>query len=336
AEQGEPPLPGNTADPARQRTDPADWRNQLRAEQGEPPLPGNTADPARQRTDPADWRNQLRAEQGEPPLPGNAIDPADWRSQLRAEQGEPPLPGNAVDPFGQRTAPRSWQQAEREDTPRGSASYREGNTGDWRRELQSDGDLADGASRRISTSAFVPFKGGVAASVKVPAANSASEGATEIIQRTGARWQDPPDTTWPPRGAVSPAAGTYERRPVSTLPSPSARQNDLLEPDEDVEEDTGGPLAAVGYTAAWYGVPVVLVVLYMLVLNRGQQAHALTTLLDGAPLFGLSLVLSMLVAVGLRRASGSWKAASVGLAAAVMGGGLATVLNSAITGQSLS
>jgi hypothetical protein len=47
-------------------------------------------------------------------------------------------------------------------------------------------------------------------------------------------------------------------------------------------------------------------------------------------------VLSMLVAVGLRWASGSWKAASVGLAAAVMGGGLATVLTSAITGQSLS
>jgi len=83
-------------------------------------------------------------------------------------------------------------------------------------------------------------------------------------------------------------------------------------------------------------VPVVLFVLYMLVLNGTQQAHALDTLAGAAPQFGLSLVLSMLVAVGLRRASGSWKAASVGLAAAVMGGGLATVLTSAITGQSLS
>jgi hypothetical protein len=35
-------------------------------------------------------------------------------------------------------------------------------------------------------------------------------------------------------------------------------------------------------------------------------------------------------------ASGSGKVASVGLAAAVMGGGLATVLTSAITGNSLS
>ena len=86
----------------------------------------------------------------------------------------------------------------------------------------------------------------------------------------------------------------------------------------------------------WYGVPVVLFVLYMLVLNGSQQAHALSTLAGAAPQFGLSLLLSMAVAVGLRRASGSWKAASVGLAAAVMGGGLATVLTSAITGNSLS
>ncbi|AGZ46816.1 hypothetical protein [Actinoplanes friuliensis] len=264
-----------------------------------------------------------------------------WRNQLRAETGEPPLPAEAATTeIRQRIEPGAWREAEREEGAGGSATYREGNTGDWRRELQTGSDLADGESRRISTSDFVPFrppsKNGAAASVKVPAANSASEGATEVIQRTGARWQDPPDTTWPPRGAVASSAGTYERRPVSTLPSPSARQNDLLEPDEDIEEDTGGPLAAVGYTVVWYGVPVVLFVLYMLVLNGAQQAHALSTLAGAAPQFGLSLVLSMLVAVGLRRASGAWKAASVGLAAAVMGGGLATVLTSAITGQSLS
>ncbi len=121
------------------------------------------------------------------------------------------------------------------------------------------------------------------------------------------------------------------------LATASGRPHDLLEPDEDeIEEDTGGPLAAVGYTVVWYGVPVVLFVLYMLVLNGSQQAHALGTLAEAAPQFGLSLVLSMVVAVGLRWASGSWKAVSVGLAAAVMGGGLATVLSSAITGNSLS
>jgi hypothetical protein len=294
------------------------------------PVSGTAGSAAPVSSQPGGWRAEAQAE---------ARTEA-WRNQLRAEQGEPPIAGDAATEIGPRVEPGAWRQAEAEE-PGGSATYRGGNTtGDWRRELSVDTELADGESRRISTADFVPFrppsKNGAAASVKVPAANSASQGATEVIQRTGARWQDPPDTQWPPRGAVASSGGTYERRPVSTLPSPSARQNDLLDPDEELEEDTGGPLAAVGYTVVWYGVPVVLFVLYMLVLNGTQQAHALDTLAGAAPQFGLSLVLSMLVAVGLRWASGSWKAASVGLAAAVMGGGLATVLTSAITGQSLS
>ncbi|MFI5495488.1 hypothetical protein [Actinoplanes sp. NPDC051859] len=266
-----------------------------------------------------EWLSKLRAEQG-----GSATQAVDrndeWLNQLRAEQG-----------LATDLGPGQGR----------GAAYRDGGSADWRQGLTADSDLADGESRRFGTSDFVPFrppsKNGASASVKVPAANSASEGITEVIQRTGANWQNPPDTEWPPKGAVlSSSAGSYERRPVSTIAAATARQSDLLEPEEEIEEDTGGPLAAVGYTVVWYGVPVVLFVLYMLVLDGNQRAHALGTLADAAPQFGLSLVLSMLVAVGLRWASGSWKAASVGLASAVMGGGLATVLTSAITGQSLS
>jgi hypothetical protein len=149
------------------------------------------------------------------------------------------------------------------------------------------------------------------------------------------------DTQWPPRRPASyqspSATGSYERRPVTGGIAVAERPNNLLEPDEDEDEDTGGPLAAVGYTVIWYGVPVVLFLLYyVIMLNATEQARALDTLAGAAPQFGLSLLLSMGVAVGLRWASGSWKAASVGLAAAVMGGGLATVLTSAITGNSLS
>ncbi|BAL93307.1 hypothetical protein AMIS_80870 [Actinoplanes missouriensis 431] len=113
---------------------------------------------------------------------------------------------------------------------------------------------------------------------------------------------------------------------------------DLLDPDDDeeAEETPGGPLAAVGYTVVWYGVPVILFVGGMFLLNSGQRTHALQTLADAAPEFAISLALSMLVALALRRATTAWKAASVGLAAAVVGGGLATVLSSAITGNSLS
>jgi hypothetical protein len=173
-----------------------------------------------------------------------------------------------------------------------------------------------------------------------------ADARTELLvgnDRSAPRWQDPPDTTWPPRGAVGGyrggvAAGAYERRSASNLTGAVGRSDNLLESDEedDFEANNGGPLSAVGYTVIWYGVPVVLFVLYMLVLNNVQQAHALGTLADAAPQFGLSLVLSMLVAVGIRWVSGTWKSASVGLAAAVMGGGLATVLASAITGNALT
>ena len=130
--------------------------------------------------------------------------------------------------------------------------------------------------------------------------------------------------------------GSYERRPV-TGGFPTSRRSNLLDPDdEEGDQDTGGPLAAIGYTVIWYGVPIVLFVVYMLVVNTGSRSHALDTLAKAAPQFLISLVLSVIVALGLRKFSSSWKAISVGLAAAVVGGGLATVLSSAITGNSLS
>lgn len=292
------------------------------------------------RTDAANWP----AEDAQP----------DWRRQLQAEQ-EPSV-GDAVTEVRQRIDPEAWQRDEREQATRGTATYREGNTGDWRRELaaESSSNLADGESRRFGTQDFVPFRpvgsaavAPVSAPVRAPAEPAARREELLVRNDPDAGPAEAPEQ-WPPRrptGYQGPAAayasaatGTYERRPVGGgLATAPGRPNDLLEPDEDeLEEETGGPLAAVGYTVIWYGVPVVLFVLYMLVLNNSQQAHALSTLAEAAPQFGLSLVLSMVVAVGLRWASGSWKAASVGLAAAVMGGGLATVLSSAITGNSLS
>jgi hypothetical protein len=257
--------------------------------------------------------------------------------------------------------PGAWR---REEAARGAASYREGHTEDWRRELAAQTGVADGESKRFGTSDFPPFRPpGATGTGALDRGAPRATGSASVVARSapladprddgrpreellvgartggGGSWQGPPDTQWPPRGGGQRSAGVagpYERRPVSTMPDPSSRRNMLDEADEDLEEVTGGPLAAVGYTALWYGVPVVLFVLYMLVLDNTQQSHALDTLAKAAPQFALSLGLSMAVAVGLRWASGSWKAASVGLAAAVVGGGLATVLMSAITGESLS
>jgi hypothetical protein len=326
--------------PARRRAETEtapdnDWADNDWADDQDEPL-----DPAVWRPDPEpqpdrqNWRMEPLAD----------ARPQSWRRGLQQDrelqQEQEPPAGAAATEIRQ---PIDWEQAEREQAARGSATYRAGNTGDWRRDLAADGDLADGQSQRYGTSDFVPFKPSGTASVPTvrPAVRQQSVGRVEEAARpAGPRWQDPPDTQWPPRpvtGYEGAATGSYERRPVSTLPPASGRQNNLLEPYEDeIADSTGGPLAAVGYTVIWYGVPVVLFVLYMLVLSGGQRAHALSTLAGAAPQFGLSLLLSMLVAVGLRWANGSWKAASVGLAAAVMGGGLATVLTSAITGNSLS
>ncbi|RZU51044.1 hypothetical protein EV385_2842 [Krasilnikovia cinnamomea] len=281
-----------------------------------------------------------------------------WRQELQAElrAEQRPSPGDAATEIrGMNPGPAStggWEQP-----GRGAASYRDGSTGDWRRELAAQGGADVTQPRRSSQNPPGPTAGKASVPVARPGAarltdnggggqagtpaRAESREPMLVGARSGGRWQDPPDTQWPPRPATgyeSAATGSYERRAVGGLAAVSERrQTNLLEPDEDeIEEDTGGPLAAVGYTVVWYGVPVVLFVLAMLVLNGSQQAHAFGTLLNAAPQFALSLVLSMGVAVGLRRASGSWKAASVGLAAAVVGGGVATVLTSAITGNSLS
>jgi hypothetical protein len=328
--------------------------------------------------DPDDWRRELR-EQARREYPDFSDAPTEIRQRIdpatfRTDQGR------GEDPFG---GPAAWQREERERQERGTAPYREGGTGDWRRALADPSDLADGESRRYGTQEFTPFRPTGSARVTPPpgpsniptsppvtarppiptsppvsarppiptspppagprtASSPVGRGRQDALvgaeRSAGARWQDPPDTQWPPRDATgSFRTGSYERRASGSLDASPSRSSNLLDPDEDeIEEKTGGPLAAVGYTVVWYGVPVVLFVFYMLVLNGSQQAHALTTLAHAAPQFGLSLVLSMIVAIGLRWASGSWKAASVGLAAAVMGGGLATVLSSAITGNALT
>ncbi|MGR6322812.1 hypothetical protein Q2K19_11475 [Micromonospora soli] len=120
-------------------------------------------------------------------------------------------------------------------------------------------------------------------------------------------------------------------------------EDDLLDPDP------GGPLRPLFYTAACYLVPALLLFIGLLFLNGQPPAgcvtditgggcdsprtHALASLIAGAPRFGLALVSSLVVAVVLRRVGTTWRSATVALAAAVVGGGLSTVMISAVTGQ---
>jgi hypothetical protein len=95
----------------------------------------------------------------------------------------------------------------------------------------------------------------------------------------------------------------------------------------------GGVLAAVVATLAWYAVPLLLFAVYTLV--QGEESQVLGSLSGGLTRFGAALAVSLVVAVLLRWVSTTWRSISVGLAAAVVGGGLSTVLLSAISGQPL-
>ncbi|MDP9798532.1 hypothetical protein J2S43_007044 [Catenuloplanes nepalensis] len=130
-----------------------------------------------------------------------------------------------------------------------------------------------------------------------------------------------------------PDAAPEQRTPRREMSAAMRRQLAVEELDELEEAPPGGPLAAIGFTVFWYSVPVLLFTVFTLTQGEAERARAGATLLGAAPQFGISLAVSIVIAYLLRLVSGTWKTASVGLAAAVMGGGLATVLVSAISGQ---
>ncbi|MBF9129291.1 hypothetical protein I0C86_09940 [Plantactinospora sp. S1510] len=121
-------------------------------------------------------------------------------------------------------------------------------------------------------------------------------------------------------------------------------EDDLLDPRPN------GPMTAVLYTAAWYGVAVLAVFVWVLTLDasvpvdcvpaasggcESERGQAMTALLDGVPRFAAALGTGLVVAALMRWFNRTWRAVTVGLAAAVVGGGLSTVLFSVISGQPL-
>ncbi|MFR9774523.1 hypothetical protein ACL02O_00490 [Micromonospora sp. MS34] len=161
----------------------------------------------------------------------------------------------------------------------------------------------------------------------------------------------PRPRTAPRRRPVDPAdagwgAASTQRRRTETVGGGSwsrRLEDDLLDPDP------GGPIRPLVYTAACYLAPALLVFVGLLFLDGrapagcvtditgggcdSPRAHAFASLIAGAPRFGLALVSSLVVAVVLRRVGTTWRSATVALAAAVVGGGLSTVMISAVTGR---
>ncbi|MBX7269722.1 hypothetical protein KIF24_29375 [Micromonospora sp. Llam7] len=179
------------------------------------------------------------------------------------------------------------------------------------------------------------------------------------------RWVDPPATAprSPVVGYTAPRPRPAPRRPAQLPPARqvgmaavrrrieavgTAGWNRRLE-DDLLDPDPGGPWLSLVYTAACYLLPAVVIFIWLMTLDGtppagcvtdisgggcdSPRARAFGAMVGGLPRFGLALVTSLAVAMLLRRVGTTWRATTVALAAAVVGGGLSTVMISAVTGQ---
>jgi hypothetical protein len=145
-----------------------------------------------------------------------------------------------------------------------------------------------------------------------------------------------------PRPAGRVAAAPV-RRPVT---APPRRRP---EPLQDLETEQTNVLTVMFYTAIWYAVPVLVFGAWLITLDNSApagcvsdvtgggcesaRAHAFESLLGGVRLFGIALGASLVLAIFMRWLGRGWRAGSIALAAAVVGGGLSTVVLSALNGQ---
>jgi hypothetical protein len=133
-----------------------------------------------------------------------------------------------------------------------------------------------------------------------------------------------------PAGWRAPAADGGRERALGAAVQRVATPDEL---DDEFTRAPGGAMAAILATLAWYAVPLLLFAVYTVV--QGEESQVLGSLSGGLTRFAAALAVSLVVAVLLRWVSSTWRSISVGLAAAVVGGGLSTVLLSAISGQPL-
>ncbi|MDT0527538.1 hypothetical protein RM555_00870 [Micromonospora sp. DSM 115977] len=310
--------------------------------------------------DPWDRESHLAASESTPSLP--AVDAWD-ASGVHAWR-----PAGEVDRWDHTDTGR-WDRADDTgswDRSDGTGRWdRADGTGEWRRSDDT------GAWERCSDDGgwdrTAPGSGGGAVQEwPWPGRDDRSEGFWSGTRLAGddPRWMDPPASA--PRSPVVPYSAPRPRaaprrrvaEPVGAATASAVRrragtagagawgrriEDDLLDPDP------GGPWRSLLYTVACYLVPAVLIFVWLLTLD-GQvpagcvtdisgggcdspRARALGSLAAGLPRFGLALASSLVVALLLRRVGTTWRSASVALAAAVVGGGLSTVMISAVTGQ---
>ncbi|MEV4117377.1 hypothetical protein [Micromonospora sp. NPDC049645] len=275
-----------------------------------------------------------------------AVDPWDasgmhaWPPSAGADGGDLSGQWSAVESVG------GWERSDR--------------TGQWERSAIEDDDwdrtLAPRSDRSVAAEGWPSRDGGFWSGTRLAdddprwADPATSAPRSPVVGYTAPRPRSAPvqpPARAPRRRPERPVAGTasVRRRVESAATGAWARrlEDDLLDPDP------GGSVRPLIYTAACYLVPAMLIFVWLLTLDSqapagcvtdisgggcdSARSRALESLLAGSPRFGLALVSSLVVAALLRRVGTTWRSATIALAAAVVGGGLSTVLISAVTGQ---
>ncbi|MEH1101036.1 hypothetical protein [Micromonospora sp. CPCC 205561] len=284
------------------------------------------------------------------------VDPWDRESPSASAQPLPQPP--AVDPWD-ASGVHAWRPAGEVDPwDHGGAGRwdRPDETGQWHQPDSTGQWERDGWDRTV------PPRSGGGTATAWPVRDDRDEVAWSLSRLAGddPRWTDRPVS--PPRSAVAPYTAPRPRPaprrpvagPVGSAPGVRRRgeaagawgrriEDDLLDPDP------GGPGRPLLLTVACYLLPAALIFVWLLTLD-GQppagcvtdisgggcdspRARAVASLASGLPRYGLALASSLVVALLLHRVGTTWRSATVALAAAVVGGGLSTVMISAVTGQ---
>ncbi|MGE5830761.1 MAG: hypothetical protein ACM30G_20690 [Micromonosporaceae bacterium] len=135
-----------------------------------------------------------------------------------------------------------------------------------------------------------------------------TEARTGAVRTSHAAATDP----WPGRIQTS----QVERRPATREPTKRW-------PQDSFDDPAYGPV--LGFTAAWYGAPGVLYLIWLLTLSGDRQGLVGRNFLAGLPWLAAAVVLSLAVAALLRWAVQGWRALTISFAAAVIGAGVATI-----------
>lgn len=150
-------------------------------------------------------------------------------------------------------------------------------------------------------------------------------------------WYEHPPTSAPPGPPPAP------RRPAEMVHVP--RRAHIRAAAADHDDSRQSYLSAMVAAAVWFGVPVVLYVLWALTRSgtpdpncvdaagnpcAAPRTEALTALVDNLPRLAIAVTLSFVIALIVRWSNATWRAATVGFASVVVGAGTATLVFSLV------